>query len=146
MRFKYCIWNTGSCDCWICNEFYLFFVSRNDITNCQVYDVFTAFSQRFIIAKSIKSVSLKVIISIFTHDIRLKLFWYNLFKSYQLSKRKCEIFSRVMVAIFAPFSYPFFDIVSLVKYTQQKLQLNAFIANEKDLGRFKVFSDPIFCP
>ena len=124
----------------------MFFVSRNDITNCQVYDVFTAFSQRFIIAKSIKSVSLKVIISIFTHDIRLKLFWYNLFKSYQLSKRKCEIFSRVMVAIFAPFSYPFFDIVSLVKYTQQKLQLNAFIANEKDLGRFKVFSDPIFCP
>ena len=50
-----------------------------------------------------------------------------------------------MVAIFAPFSYPFFDIVSLVKYTQQKLQLNAFIANEKDLGRLKIFPDHILC-
>ena len=81
-------------------------------------------------------VSLKVIITIFTHDKRLKLFWYNLFKSYQLSETKCQIFSRVMVAVFAPFSHPFFDIVSLVKYTEQKLQLNAFLTNEKDLGRF----------
>ena len=49
-----------------------------------------------------------------------------------------------MVAVFAPFSYPFFDIVSLVKYTQQKLQLNAFLANEKDLGRFDNSSNPLF--
>ena len=83
-------------------------------------------------------VSSEVIITIFTHDIRLKLFWYNLFKSYQLSETKCQIFSRVMVAVFAPFSYPFFDIVSLVKYTQQKLQLNDFLANERDLGRFYI--------
>lgn len=93
---------------------------------------------------SFNDVSLEVIITTFTHDIRLKLFWYNLFKSYQLSETKCQIFSRVMVAVFAPFSYPFFDIVSLVKYTQQKLQLNAFLVNEKDLGRFNHSDNSFF--
>ena len=129
-RAEHCIWNSSSSNCWICDDFHLLSLSRKDRTSPKRMKV-----SEFLPCKEV-DVSLKVIITIFTHDKRLKLFWYNLFKSYQLSETKCQIFSRVMVAVFAPFSYPFFDIVSLVKYTEQKLQLNAFLTNEKDLGRF----------
>ena len=138
-RAEYCIWNASSSNCWICHDFHLLSLSRKDTTSPERMKV-----SEFLPCAEV-DVSLKVIITIFTHDIRLKLFWYNLFKSYQLSETKCQIFSRVMVAVFAPFSYPFFDIVSLVKYTQQKLQLNAFLANEKDLGRFDNLGIPLCC-
>ena len=135
-RTEHSIWNTSSCDRWICDDFHMFSLPRKD-NIARKHTASMILLSEFLFCLQV-DVSFEVIITIFTHDIRLKLFWYNLFKSYQLSETKCQIFSRIMVAVFAPFSYPFFDIVSLVKYTQQKLQLNAFLANEKDLGRFHI--------
>ena len=40
-----------------------------------------------------------------------------------------------MLAIFSPITYPFFEVLHLIKYTETKLKLNRFLENEKDLGR-----------
>ena len=43
-----------------------------------------------------------------------------------------------MLAIFAPITYPAFEVLNLIKYTRRKLQLNEFLTNEKDLGRLRI--------
>ena len=66
----------------------------------------------------------------------MKIFWYNLFQSYQLSPKNCHRLSHLMLAIFAPITYPAFEVLNLIKYTRRKLQLKEFLENDKDLGRF----------
>ena len=79
-----------------------------------------------------------VFITIFTNEPKMKIFWHNLFQSYQLTPRNCHRLSHLMLAIFAPITYPAFEVLNLIKYTRRKLQLNEFLQNEKDLGRFRI--------
>ena len=78
---------------------------------------------------------ISVFITIFTNEPKMKIFWYNLFQSYQLTPKNCHRLSHLMLAIFAPITYPAFEVLNLIKYTRRKLQLNEFLENEKDLGR-----------
>ena len=41
-----------------------------------------------------------------------------------------------MLAIFSPVTYPFFEVLHLIKYTKKKLELNKFFESERDLGTF----------
>ena len=68
----------------------------------------------------------------------MKYFWIKLFKSYQLSEENCKRLSHVMMALFSPITYPTFEVLNLIKYTKRKLQLNAFLENEKDLARVSI--------
>ena len=79
-----------------------------------------------------------VFITIFTNEPKLKTFWFNLFRSYQLTPKSCHKLSHLMLAIFAPITYPAFEVLNLIKYTRRRLQLNEFLENDKDLGRCNV--------
>ena len=85
-----------------------------------------------------KCILFSVFITIFTNESKMKTFWYNLFQSYQLTPKNCHRLSHLMLAIFAPITYPAFEVLNLIKYTRRKLQLNEFLQNEKDLGRFRI--------
>ena len=70
----------------------------------------------------------------------MKTFWYNLFQSYQLTPKNCHRLTHLMLAIFAPITYPAFEVLNLIKYTRRKLQLNEFLENDKDLDLELPFS------
>ena len=79
---------------------------------------------------------IKVFITIFTNEQKLETFWFNLFESYQLTPKTCHRLSHLMLALFAPITYPAFEVLNLIKYTRRRLQLNEFLESDKDLGRF----------
>merc|ERR1711911_507794 len=76
----------------------------------------------------------QVFITIFKYEGKVKRFWVNFFQSYRLSPRNCIRLSHLMLAIFSPVTYPFFEVLHLIKYTKKKLEINKFLESERDLG------------
>ena len=76
----------------------------------------------------------QVFITIFKNEGKVKRFWVNFFQSYRLSPRNCIRLSHLMLAIFSPVTYPFFEVLHLIKYTKKKLEINKFLESERDLG------------
>ena len=76
----------------------------------------------------------QVFITIFKNEGKVKRFWVNFFQSYRLSPRNCIRLAHLMLAIFSPVTYPFFEVLHLIKYTKKKLEMNKFLESERDLG------------
>ena len=88
----------------------------------------------------------QVFITIFKNESKVKRFWVNFFQSYRLSPRNCIRLSHLMLAIFSPVTYPFFEVLHLIKYTKKKLELNKFFESERDLGTFLYEVNIIWSP